>query len=450
MADLDRIVNVSITKSTAVPSLPSFNTILIAGEFLKALPTTPFTTAERVRVYTSLASIITDFGASHQVSLMASQIFSQNPSVQQVYVGRKLTGVDGTETWGTALTAMALYNSNWYGIVAWDRVLANQQAIATWTEANVKFYMADSADPNIPGSTGDIGAYAKAQNFTRTMVFYSTHCYWNDSVLFTQSAAFVNLNSSIITLGGTALSPVVMVGTPATDYAAIASAISVAFPSATVTVDPTGKTVLVSQIGAQFNGVNSIVTTLGASQPTTTVTYPDNINEQWPAAAWFGKVFPYSPGAINWAYKTLAGVTADALTGTQITTLKGKNVNFYTSIAGVSVTQFGTIGSGDYADITQGLDWLKAQIQNNVFTLLINALKVPYTDVGIQQVVSQLRAALQAGVNQGIIINPAVTFPAASEASSADKAARNLSNVNFTATLVGAINTVVINGTVTY
>ena len=448
MADLDRIVNVTITKATAVPSLPSFNTILIAAEFLAALPVVPFTALERVRVYTSLASISTDFGAGHVITLMATGIFSQSPSVQTVYIGRKKTGADGTETWSAALTAMNLYNSGWYGIITPDRVLANQEAIAVWVEANQKFYLADTSDANMLSGTGTIADYIKAANYVRSMAVYSGKAIWNDSVLFTQDAAFVNLNSALITLNGVALAPVVMVGTPATDYAAIKLAIETIWTTAVVTVNATAKTILIVANGLQFNGANSIITTLGASQPVTTATLPDNASATWIAAAWFGKVFPYDPGVINWAFKTLSGIAADGLTGTQITTLRAKNANCYSSIAGVSITQFATIGSGDYADITQGLDWLKSTIQTNIFTLLINATKVPFTDIGIQQIVGQLRAALQAGVAAGIIIDPVVAFPAASDVTAVDKAARNLPDVTFTATLVGAINTVTINGTV--
>ena len=88
-----------------------------------------------------------------------------------------------------------------------------------------------------------------------------------------------------------------------------------------------------------------------------------------------------------------------------------------------------------------------------IFTFLSNRAnqpKVPYTDVGIQQVVSQLRAALQIGVDGGIIINPVITYPAVSAVSAAQKATRQLTNVNFTASLVGAIETTNIAGIVTY
>jgi len=110
MADLDRIVNVTITKQTQVSSLPSFNTMLLAMEFLAVAPVTPFGTSERIRVYSSVAAISADFGASHALTLLATSVFSQSPSVRQVYIGRKLTGGDGLESWNTALSAMNLYN----------------------------------------------------------------------------------------------------------------------------------------------------------------------------------------------------------------------------------------------------------------------------------------------------------------------------------------------------
>jgi hypothetical protein len=79
-----------------------------------------------------------------------------------------------------------------------------------------------------------------------------------------------------------------------------------------------------------------------------------------------------------------------------------------------------------------------------------NQPKVPYTDAGIQQIVSAVNAALQAGVNGGIIASPNVTYPTVASISSATKATRALNNVAFTAKLVGSVQTVPISGIVTY
>ena len=67
--------------------------------------------------------------------------------------------------------------------------------------------------------------------------------------------------------------------------------------------------------------------------------HPDadlTVTEPWPAEAWMGERFPATPGSSTWKFKTLSGVAAYTLTGSQITTIEGKKGNYYTSIAGIS------------------------------------------------------------------------------------------------------------------
>lgn len=71
-----------------------------------------------------------------------------------------------------------------------------------------------------------------------------------------------------------------------------------------------------------------------------------------------GHRFPYVPGSSTWQFKTLTGVPVDSLTATQKTTLKSKNINYYVSLAGISVTQGGAkTAKGEYIDVIHFLDW---------------------------------------------------------------------------------------------
>lgn len=352
MGDLDRIITVNITRQTAIPSEPSFSDILIAAEFLTTEATPNYGTNERVRLFSSLSEIGTAFGTAHVVYFMASAIFAQNPSVAQVYVGRKLTGIDGTETWTAALDAMVIDNPNFYGIVAGTRLLADQQTIAAWTESNDRLYGISSGDVSIPDSTGDIAEYINAQNYERSFVLYH----------------------------------------------------------------PDAGTLLVT--------------------------------DKYPAEAWMGKMFPKDPGSATWAFKTLSGVPSYALTGAQIATIEGKEGNFYTDVAGIDITQFGTVGLGEYIDVIRGVDWLKSRIQTLAYLPLIQQDKIPYTNEGIQTVVGQVRAALQEGVDAGLLSVFEVTAPDVADVSITDKGNRVLPDIDFTATLTGAIHKVTVTGTV--
>ena len=83
--------------------------------------------------------------------------------------------------------------------------------------------------------------------------------------------------------------------------------------------------------------------------------------------------------------------------------------------------------------------------------LLAAADKIPYTDAGIAQVESQVRAQLDDGITAGgIAPEPyTVTVPKAAAAAPADRAARILRNVKFSARLAGAIQKIVIQGVLT-
>jgi hypothetical protein len=129
--------------------------------------------------------------------------------------------------------------------------------------------------------------------------------------------------------------------------------------------------------------------------------------------------------------------------------VENKNATWYMTTAGVPMTSNGQVASGEYIDVIHGLDWLKARIQNLVFTALTNVDKVPFTDEGVQMVVSPLKAALEEGKKNGILASYAITFPAVAEVSVTDKGRRFLPDVTFTGVLAGAIHSTKINGVVT-
>jgi Protein of unknown function (DUF3383) len=181
------------------------------------------------------------------------------------------------------------------------------------------------------------------------------------------------------------------------------------------------------------------------------VLYNEDAPTEYAEAAWFGKVLPLIPGSETWKFKTLAGVTASNLTDNQSANALAKNCNTYEFIGGVSITQNGTMAQGEYIDTVRGIDWLKSTIVTNVYGLLVNSIKVPYTDQGITSIQAQVQKALDLGVSNNFLSDnppPVVTVPLAANVPTIDKTNRVLNNVVFTATLAGAIHSVNITGTV--
>lgn len=76
----------------------------------------------------------------------------------------------------TDLAAIKLEDSSWYCILTPYKSFAENQAIATWTEANKKFFIAESQDSTIITTTSsgatDIAATLHGQSLARTAVMY--------------------------------------------------------------------------------------------------------------------------------------------------------------------------------------------------------------------------------------------------------------------------------------
>lgn len=169
-------------------------------------------------------------------------------------------------------------------------------------------------------------------------------------------------------------------------------------------------------------------------------------------AAWVGLLAPEPPGSITWAFKQLKGVSADTLTDSEKASVHSKNANTFTTVGGVNITEKGTvIGSGEFIDIIRGTDFLQARMEERIFGALSSSKKIPYTNAGIDVFRSIINGVLQLGIDQGILANspvPVVAAPDISAVDAADKSARTLRNITFTATFAGAIHKVSVQGNI--
>lgn len=182
------------------------------------------------------------------------------------------------------------------------------------------------------------------------------------------------------------------------------------------------------------------------------VLYHDQADSEYPECAWMGNRLPTDPGSSTWMFKTLSGIPVTKLTVTEAKNALDKNANTYEVIGGVNVTREGTMGSGEYIDVIRGIDWLHARMAERIYSRLVNVEKIPFTNAGIGIIETEIRSQLEAGIDQGLLAGnpePTVSVPDASEVSDNDKANRLLPDMEFEATLAGAIHEVSIQGVVT-
>lgn len=458
MADqLDKIVQVTIERQTRVPSMKSFSEHLVAAEFSPVGINPVFDPAHRVRLFGSLDEITAaGFPTDSFVYRAAEKQYSQSTHIGNIYVGWKIPG-------GVNLTTGVL-----------PAPLVEGQTIV-WSVNNVEM---EDIEFNTEGSN---------EKCIDRMVEMLNEEYGHS---FTAK----KVDAETITLYGAAVEITVEIqgGTPS----------EMTFTSEVIPQDDSWTTALSKmkeqnndwyavsvsarlmenqqdcaewiqsnkKIGGLTSGDNIIVDEetgdiaawaklnnldrvfvfyhpdAKLADPTVDkLAYTDPI----PEAAYFGKMLSKKPGAATWKFKELQSVPTYELSQGQVSNIENKNATWYMTTAGVPMTSNGQMAAGEYIDVIHGVDWLEARIQNLVFTALINVDKVPFTDEGVQMVVSPLKTALEEAVTNGILASYEIEFPAVADVSVTDKGTRHLPDVKFTGVLAGAIHSTKINGVVT-
>jgi len=168
------------------------------------------------------------------------------------------------------------------------------------------------------------------------------------------------------------------------------------------------------------------------------------------ASAWVGDMSPRLPGGATWKFKNLSGVQPDKLTTTEVTNIKNKNCNVYTTVAGIAIAAEGVLSGGEFIDIIRGTDKLQARIQENVYGALAQEPKIPYTNQGGNVLGNQVKAALTEMELDGLLSigTSVVTVPKVEDIPPAERASREFGEITFTSIYAGAVHKVNVVGTI--
>lgn len=428
---LNDIVTVSITRETTAVTQKGFGTVMVLGAH-KVFN-------ERLREYTSASAMLADgFSSTDPEYLAAVAAFAQEPRIERVAIGRRTVN-------SAVVTVASAIASTVYSITI-NGTAYTFNSGATPTTATIATGLADAvnADAALPVTATASGATVTLAADTAG-VAYTLQVGANLTITkpYTASDTLANDLTAISEFDDNWYGLVATTRVQA-DVEAIAAwvetkrklYISSSSDSSLLTAGSTTNVAAVLKTNAYTRSA---------------VIYHQDI-DKYPEAAWFGKMLPTDPGSATWAYKSLAGVPATSLTSSQSGAVRGYNANTYEEIGGVNVSRMGTVASGEYLDIMAGIDWLHARLQERIYSRLVNLPKISFTDAGIAVIDGEIRAQLRQGIEVGFLASdpePTVTVPTAKSVSSADKTARRLTNVKFTATLAGAVHLTTINGTVT-
>lgn len=176
------------------------------------------------------------------------------------------------------------------------------------------------------------------------------------------------------------------------------------------------------------------------------------------ALALMAKCFGYDPGSETWHMKELALVVPSALDDTQKRTLAEMHINTFARYAGCNIVIGGYTLSGEWIDVIRFRDWLKLEMQTNIFKAMKANRKIPFTDRGICLIEGKMEETLKKGQDVGGIAETGydeednevpgftVTVPKVSDFTEAERKSRKATGFRYTARLSGAIHLVEIEG----
>lgn len=415
------VVNAQVSLSPVAAGRRSFGGALIAGD------SNVIDTSERIRTYSTLDGVGTDFGTTAPEYLAASLFFSQSPRPAILYIGRwartatngRLNGktltaaqqllsvftaissggfavtIDGTVRTLSAIDLSGAANLNavaaiiqtglsTWGTCVWDAtlqrfVIKSSTTGATSTVAAVATPTALSTALGITAAAGAtaVGGIVAETPVEAAAIFTNMTSSW---YALTFAASTQPTDAQIL-----ALAPVIEASVPSRLLAVSSLDTGVVTPGSTTDIAYLLKTARYRRSLVQYSG---------------TVPYV--------AASLLGRMltvdFTASLSTITLKFKQEPGVTPELLTQTQLNAARGKNANVFVSYDnGTAILAEGVMADGSFIDEVHGCDWIQNAVQTDVFNLLYTSgTKIPQTESGINQIITTIEKTLVQAVENGL------------------------------------------------
>lgn len=428
---IEEIVKVNIVRGTKTISKAGFGVPLILSSEAS------FT---GVRAYASLKSIEADFATSTSVWKWANKVFAQERKVKQLKVARRTALVAQVNT------IKILNNTDGIFTIPINGVLYSFTAAGnTIAQIRTGLIAAVNADTGIHSVTAANGL--AADELTLTCVA---------GVGFSIGAVTANLQNTATTANNGVAEDIIAAENADNDWYGLilTSRTDIDILAAATLIESRRKVFFActNASAVKSNTAGNIYAVLKAKGFARSIPFWSTDQANGPEAAYAGRCLPLDPGSETWKFKDLVGVVADKFTDTEVNNFKANNVNIYRTFAGFSMTSEGQVSVGEFIDVIRFIDWLQAQMEEEVFSLLISVAKVPYTDNGVAMIETVIRKQLQRGINVGgLKADPApeVIVPKVADIPLSTRATRTLPDMNFNAQLAGAIHFVEISGVVT-
>lgn len=418
------VVNVQIVMSPKAAATRNFGALLVLG----SSPVIDVT--ERIRQYSSLSGVTSDFGTSAPEYLAANLFFSQSPQPSILYIGRWAEAATSAILKGATLSTAQQALANFTAVTAGGMKITIDGTLKTLTAINL------SSVVNLNGVASAIS----------TALAASGTCVWNATLSrFEITSATTGVTSTIgyaqppasgvdlaILMGletGQASAPVngVVAETLLAAVSAVASQSNDWYGLMVADTSPVDADILGVAAFIEGSGQSRIFgyTTQNALalDPTSTTDIAYKLkaanykrtftqfssSSPYAVASIFGRAFTVNfqgnNTTITLKFKQEPGITAESLTETQAAALNAKNCNVFVNYDNdTAIIREGEMCNGYFFDEVHGLDWLQNDIQTAVFNLLYTSpTKVPQTNPGINRIVTTIDSRCDQAVSNGLV-----------------------------------------------
>lgn len=422
---VNRLIRTSVNLSPAASARRGFGTLLAIGD------SDVIDGAERLRSYTTLESVLDDFGTSAPEYKAAVLYFAQSPRPTTLMIGRMFSSASTAILRGGALNSTEQNLANFTAVSAGSFKIDVDGATKTVSALDLSTAVslpdvASKVEAAISGGVATVewnGAqfvvYSVSTGATATLSYASATGSGTDISALLKLTAATASQAPIDGFG---------VETPLEAVAVMSdkSAVwyGVTFASG---IMPTTQQYL--DVAAYIEGVDLDRMFFITTQDAGVMDSADvaNIAIDLEALAYkrtfllysgsnayaavsacareFSVNFSANKSTITLMYKTMPGVTAEVITESQAQTLKARKCSVFVEyVNDTAIIQYAAMASGHFIDEIHGLAWVKDAVQNAVYNLLYQSkTKIPQTDAGQNQIVGVISGVLREAVNNGLI-----------------------------------------------
>lgn len=192
MLEIQDIVNVVINRETTSKTIQDLQTIAILSVHDN------YTEGEKFREYTSTTDMIDDgFLTTDYAYVAAQRIFSQNPQVRSIIVGKiSQESPEDPINYVSEISDLQAVNSDWFFLLTDATDDVDKEAIADYIETQTAVYVFSDSNPNtlVADNTTDIFSTLQAKTLVKSFGMHTK----DDTVLAPEAAWVGRFASSTI------------------------------------------------------------------------------------------------------------------------------------------------------------------------------------------------------------------------------------------------------------